>query len=91
MTTAGKFLTIILMFIGGSPGSTAGGIKTATAVIIFMTIVSVVRGREDTEIFQRRINKELVYKAFAIAAIGLTLVIVVTMILSITEQPEYSF
>lgn len=91
MTTAGKFLTIILMFIGGSPGSTAGGIKTATAIIIFMTIVSVVRGREDTEILQRRINKGLVYKSFAIAAIGLTLVIVVTMILSITEQPNIPF
>jgi len=91
MTTAGKFLTIILMFIGGSPGSTAGGIKTATAVILFMTIVSVVRGREDTEIFQRRINKDIVYKAFAIAIIGLTLVIVVTMILSITENPKIPF
>jgi len=91
MTTAGNFLTIILMFIGGSPGSTAGGIKTATAVVMFMTVVSVVRGREDTEIFQKRINKALVYRAFAIAVIGLTLVIIVTMLLSITEQKSIPF
>lgn len=91
MTTAGKFLTIILMFIGGSPGSTAGGIKTTTAIVIFMTIVSVVRGREDTEIFQKRISKEVVYKAFAVSLISLTIVISVTMILSITEQPNIPF
>ncbi|MGK0469144.1 MAG: trk system potassium uptake protein TrkH [Clostridium sp.] len=91
MTTAGKFLTIILMFIGGSPGSTAGGIKTATMVVLFMTVVSVARGREDTEIFKRRINKHLVYRAFAIAAISITIVIAVTMILSITEQGGVPF
>jgi len=86
MTTGGNFLTIILMFIGGSPGSTAGGIKTATAVVLFMTVVSVVKGREDTEIFQKRINKEIVYKALVITVISLALVIAVTMILSITEE-----
>ena len=91
MTTAGNFLTIILMFIGGSPGSTAGGIKTATAVVLFMTVVSVVKGRDDTEIFQKRINKEIVYKALVITVLGLTLVVVVTMILSITEQPNIPF
>ncbi|WP_253200785.1 TrkH family potassium uptake protein [Clostridium sp. CF012] len=91
MTTAGKFLTIILMFIGGSPGSTAGGIKTTTAVLLFMTVVSVVRGRDDTEIFQKRINKDVVYKAFVITILSLLLVITVTMILSITEQKGIPF
>jgi len=91
MSTAGIFLTIILMFIGGSPGSTAGGLKTTTAVLLFMTVVSVVRGREETEILERRINKELVYRAFAIAVISMALVISVTMILSITEQPNIPF
>jgi len=91
MTAAGKFLTIILMFIGGSPGSTAGGIKTATAVVLFMTVVSVVKGREDTEIFQKRIGKELVYKSFVITILSLALVITVTMILSITEQSKFPF
>ncbi|WP_032121567.1 TrkH family potassium uptake protein [Clostridium amazonitimonense] len=85
MTTASKFLTIILMFIGGSPGSTAGGIKTSTAGILLMTVVSVIKGRGDTEVFKRRISKDIVYRAFAVTTIGLAIVVGVTMILSITE------
>ncbi|AVQ39600.1 Trk family potassium uptake protein [Clostridium botulinum] len=85
MTMAGKFLTIILMFIGGASGSTAGGIKVTTAGVLIMTVVCVVKGKQDTEINKRRISKEIVYRALAITIISLTLVITVTMILSITE------
>ncbi|MFD3156120.1 TrkH family potassium uptake protein [Haloimpatiens sp. FM7330] len=86
MTTAGKFLTMILMFIGGSPGSTAGGIKTATAGVLLMTVVSVIRGKDETEIFKRRINKDIIYRAFSIVVMSVGLVVTVTMILSITEN-----
>jgi len=86
MTTAGQFLTIILMFIGGSPGSTAGGIKTTTIGILIVTIVCVIKGREDAEVFKRRFSKELVYRASTLIFIGLSLVIVVTMLLSYTEK-----
>lgn len=85
MTMASKFLTIILMIIGGSPGSTAGGLKTVTCGILFLTVLSVIRGREDTEVFGRRFTKEVVYKSFTIVFIALTLVIGVTMVLSYTE------
>ncbi|MCR1935358.1 TrkH family potassium uptake protein [Clostridium tepidum] len=85
MTMAGKFLTIILMFIGGASGSTAGGIKVTTAGVLIMTVICVVRGKQDTEINKKRISKEIVYRALAITIISLTLVITVTMILSITE------
>lgn len=85
MSTAGNFLTIILMFIGGSPGSTAGGLKTTTFGIVVLTVISVIRGREDTEVFGRRFAKDLVYKAFSLLFIGMTLVITVTMLLSYTE------
>ncbi|MGL5647700.1 MAG: TrkH family potassium uptake protein [Clostridium sp.] len=90
MTTSGKFTTILLMFIGGSPGSTAGGLKTATFGIIILTVICVIKGREDTEAFGRRFSKDLVYKAFALLMIGALLVIVVTMLLAIT-QPKESF
>ncbi len=83
MTPAGRFLTVILMFIGGSSGSTAGGIKTTTAGILVMTVISVVKGRDDTEIFKRRIGKEIIYRALAITIIGIGLIITVSMILSI--------
>ena len=86
MTMASTFLTIVLMFIGGSPGSTAGGIKTSTAGVLFMTIISVINGREDTEIFKRKINKETVYKSLAVVVIALGLIFTTTILLSITER-----
>lgn len=85
MTLASKILTVILMLIGGSPGSTAGGLKTVTCGILVLTVISVIKGREDTEVFGRRFTKEIIYKAFTIVFIGLSLVIGVTMILSYTE------
>lgn len=85
MTLAGRLLTTILMFIGGSPGSTGGGIKTATVGVLIMTVVSVIKGREDTQMFKRRISKDLVYRAFTVTALGGAIVVIVTMILSVTE------
>lgn len=85
MTMASIFLVIVLMFIGGSPGSTAGGVKTTTAGVLILSIISVIRGRTDTEVFNRRIAKEIVDRALAVVGIGMLWVIVVTMILSITE------
>jgi trk system potassium uptake protein TrkH len=82
-----QFLIIILMFIGGSSGSTAGGIKTNTAGILFFTVVSVVKGRESTELFKRRLPKYLVYRAVSVALISFLLVVLATMALSIAEVP----
>ena len=90
MTMAGKFLTVLLMFIGGSPGSTAGGLKTATFGILVVTLISIIKGRDDVEIFKRRISKETVYKAFAIFFLSLSLVIIVILLLAVT-QPGESF
>lgn len=89
LTTPTKFMTIILMFIGGSPGSTAGGIKTATFAILVLTVIAVVRGKEDPEVFGRHLPKYLVYRAMAIVSISLSLVVFVTMVLSITENADF--
>ena len=56
-----KLLTVLLMFIGASPASTGGGIKTTTAVVLASTVISVIRGHEDTVLFKRRIDKSIVY------------------------------
>lgn len=53
-----KFLTCMLMFIGGSPAGTAGGIKTTTVAMLILTDMSVVYGRKDTECFGRKIAEE---------------------------------
>ncbi len=85
LTMASKFFIIILMFIGGSPGSTAGGTKTTTAGVLILSIVSIIRAKNDTVVFNRRVAKDLINRALAIVMIGVLWVLVVTMLLSITE------
>lgn len=88
MSGSSKSLIVAFMFIGGAPGSTAGGIKITTAALIVMTAVSAVRGRQETEIYNRTIKKELVYKAIVILVIDTFLVLVSFMILGVTEKNE---
>lgn len=80
------FLLIILMFIGGSPGSTAGGIKTTTFGVIAITAISTIRGETDVAIFKKRIGEEVIKKSIAIVFISLTLIVMVSFILTITEE-----
>lgn len=86
MNPGSKFLTVILMFIGGSPGSTAGGVKTTTIGVLIFTVICVINGRSETEIYKRKINKEIVYRAFAITVIGLSIIVTDVLILSMTEK-----
>lgn len=90
MTLAGKLMTIILMFIGGASGSTAGGLKVTTFGVLVFTVISVLKGREETEAFGRKFSKETVYKAFTLLSVCIMLVLTVTTILTITE-PDKSF
>ena len=80
------FLLIILMFIGGSPGSTAGGIKTTTFAVIFSSILSIMRGKDDLIIFQRRLEPDLIMKALALFFVSSAFVVTATMYLCITEN-----
>lgn len=80
------FLLIILMFIGGSPGSTAGGIKTTTFGVIAITAISTIRGENDVVIFKKRISEEVIKKSLAIVFISITLIVVVSFILTLTED-----
>ncbi|MBA1335790.1 MAG: KtrAB potassium uptake system, integral membrane component KtrB [Firmicutes bacterium] len=89
LTNASKFLSIVLMFIGGSPGSTAGGIKTTTAGVLIWTVVSVIKGREDTEIYNRRITKDIIYRSLSVAIISMLLIILTVTILSLTEAASF--
>jgi trk system potassium uptake protein TrkH len=77
--------SVFLMFIGGSPASTAGGIKTTTFGVLLISIFSYVRGKRDIEAFEKRILPETTIKAAAIVGLSLILVNFVAMILSITE------
>lgn len=80
-----KFLTIIHMFVGGSPGSTAGGVKTTTVGLVILLVLSVIKGKEDVEFSKRRFATATVMRALAILGIGLFIVITVTLLLSLSE------
>lgn len=87
--SATQFLLVILMFIGASPGSTGGGIKTSTFASLCMAVWAVITGREDVEVFKRRIPKDLVFRALTITVMALSLVLAVTMFLTITEKADF--
>lgn len=82
------FLTMILMFIGASPGSTGGGIKTTTFATLIGTLWSQIRGKEDVVFFRQRIVYATIYKALSVTMIGLFTVIMITMLLTITEKGQ---
>lgn len=83
------FFFIILMFIGGSPGSTAGGIKTTTFGTLMVTTISVIRGNKDVAIYKRRIGQDIINRSLAIVTVGMAVIIVVSTLLTMTE--EFSF
>lgn len=86
LTHSTLFLTIFLMFIGAGSGSTAGGIKITTFAVLIATVWAQFKGREDVVLFRRRIVMETILKALTVAMSGLTIVIIVTFLLSITEK-----
>lgn len=73
LSEAGKLFTILLMFIGGSPASTAGGIKTTTIAIIFITLYSHVKNRDSINVYGRRLHKHAINKAAVVVSLNLFL------------------
>lgn len=86
---ATQFFIIILMFIGASPGSTGGGIKTTTFMILISAIITMIRGKEDIVIYRYRLAKDRILKAITLTMMALFLVILVTMLLSTTEDSQF--
>ncbi|WP_438494622.1 TrkH family potassium uptake protein [Paenibacillus sp. IHBB 3054] len=82
---ASQFFIVILMFIGASPGSTGGGIKTTTFTLMIGAVVSMLRGRDDIVLFRYRLAQERVFKALTITLLALLLIVSVSMVLSTTE------
>lgn len=89
MTDASKFVSMLFMFIGGSPAGTAGGVKTVTIGVIFIEVISVVRAKQDTEAFGRRIPEAIIKRALAVIMISLLVIMSVTMVLTLTEVGSF--
>ncbi|MBW4837907.1 MAG: Trk family potassium uptake protein, partial [Paenibacillaceae bacterium] len=86
---ATQFFMIILMFIGASPSSTGGGIKTTTFTMLVGAVGSMIRGRTDLVLFRYRMAEERVFKALTITLLALFLVVAVAMVLSTTEDASF--
>ena len=85
MTDTSKLLTMLLMFIGGSPAGTAGGIKTVTMGVLVICAISTIKGQNQVTIFKRRLSFNVISRALTIVMISVSVVVVVVSILSMTE------
>ncbi|MCC8027743.1 MAG: TrkH family potassium uptake protein [Clostridium sp.] len=86
LTDGSKFLTAILMFIGGSPGSTAGGIKTSTLAVLLLYVFSNIRQTHGVEIFGRRLEDESIRQSACILTINLSLMLTATILIMVAQN-----
>jgi len=86
MSASSRFILILLMFIGGSPGSTAGGIKTVTLAVVIMTAVAALRKRQEVEMFKRSVRIVVVGRAITVTLLFVVVLFGATLVLSITES-----
>ena len=80
------FLTMTLMFVGGSPGSTAGGIRTVTLALVFLWVINTLRGNRNVVAFRREIPQEVIVRAFQTLVLAVFLIWLWIFALSISER-----
>ncbi len=86
LSEATLFFIANLMFVGASPGGTGGGIKTLTAVVIFLAIYSYIRGRGEVVVFERSIPPRVVYKAMVILSLSFAYTTLASLVISEAER-----
>ena len=88
-----KFISMLYMFIGGSPASTAGGIKNVTFSIIILMVLSFIQGKDKTIVFKRKIPFKTIKRAVAIVTISICIVVAAIVLLTVTEKgtPQIEF
>jgi trk system potassium uptake protein TrkH len=86
LSAASKLTLIVLMYIGGSPGSPAGGIKTVTFVIVLMAVYATLRKRREVELFKRSVRLVVVGRAIAVAVLFMFILLAAILGLCVTER-----
>jgi len=86
LSVSSKFILILLMFVGGSPGSTAGGIKTVTLAVVIMTVIAALRKRQEVEMFKRSVRIVVVGRAITVTLLFVAVLFGATLALSVTEN-----
>ncbi len=90
MTSMSKMLSILLMFIGAAPGSTGGGIKVTSFVVILMTVFSVIRNKNEAVVGKRRVAQFTVYKAITVTTIAIFAIGIATLTIYFTNDMGHS-
>ena len=90
LTDAGKAVSTVLMLIGGSSGSTAGGLKTVTFVVLLLFLWARARGRSTVQVFHRTVPREKVMDAMTIAGIMIVLAVFGAMFISATSPVNFT-
>ncbi len=85
LSRASVYISNIFMFIGASPGSTGGGVKTTTFAIIIISLIAIFRGNKDVSIFQRKVAEDIIKKIMALIAASLFLLSLMIFILLLLE------
>lgn len=88
LAPASVMVCILLMWIGASPGSTGGGIKTTTLAISFMMLINMARGKSKVELFGRQINQETINRAFMVLISSVIILAIASIILVIIEPDK---
>lgn len=89
LTNGSLFVLIILMIIGGSPGSTAGGIKTTTFAVMMVALWATFRGKQDANVFGRRLPSEIVARAFLLTTLVSIIIIISTTLILLIEDRSF--
>ncbi len=89
LTTSSALLLMLLMFIGASPGSTGGGIKTTTLGILIASFISIIRGKTRIELFRRSISFTILNRALVVFAFAISFIMLSSFLLSLTEQADF--
>jgi len=80
-----SFVSSILMFIGASPGSTGGGVKTTALVVVFIAVVAMFKGHKDVNIFKRKVSENIIKKVMALVAASVAFLTLMTFLLLLFE------
>jgi trk system potassium uptake protein TrkH len=88
VTEATAFLTVILMFIGGSPGGTAGGVKTTTVALIGLLALARLRGRRTVSVWNRTVPAETLQRAVGLLVVGFGVITASIFFFTITALPQ---
>lgn len=89
LTLASKFLMVLVMFVGGSPGGTAGGIKTTTLAVLVIYIFCNLKGKAHTTVLKRTISMEIIVRAMGIFFINLFALLLGILLLCIIEDHDF--